>query len=150
MINKGFFQQPQSLAAQWPRTSKMHQICGAPNFIQIKIPFKDVLYGCKINLKSSGNWQGWSICTNNNKILKKMTNPTGPRAFFKRFYTDQLKFKRIFSSDEIWSSTDWMHFRGLRPLCSSRLRQQEKSLVYQLPLDQNLLKPVLGWTTFLN
>ena len=43
-----------------------------------------------------------------------------------------------------------MHFRGLRPLCSSRLRQQEESLVNQLPLDQNLLKPVHGWTTFLN
>ena len=43
-----------------------------------------------------------------------------------------------------------MHFRGLRPLCSSRLRPQEKSLVDQLPLDQNLLKTVLSWTTFLN
>ena len=36
---------------------------------------------------------------------------------------------------------------SLRPLCSSRLRQQEKSLVDQPPLDQDLLKLVLGWTT---
>ena len=41
-------------------------------------------------------------------------------------------------------------FSRLEAKCSSRLRQLEKSLVDQLPLDQNLLKTVLGWTTFLN
>jgi len=51
MINQGFFQQPQSIAAQWPRTSKMYQICGAPNFIQIKIPFSVALNECKNQLK---------------------------------------------------------------------------------------------------
>ena len=63
MINQGFFLRPQSGAAQWSLTSKMHQICGAPNLIQKEIPSK------------------------------------------------------------------------------------EKSLVDQLPLDQNLLKTVLSWTT---
>ena len=79
-----------------------------------------------------------------------MTNPTGPRTFFERFYTHEYNFKRKFYSDEIWSSTDSLYFWGSRPLCSSRLRPQEKSLVDQLPLDQNLLKTVLSWTTFLN
>ena len=79
-----------------------------------------------------------------------MTNPIGPGTFFKTFYTHEYNSKRIFYWDWIWSSTDWLHFWGSRPLCSSRLRPQEKSLVDQLPLDQNLLKTVLSWTAFLN
>ena len=38
MINQGFFLWPQSGAAQWPQTSKLHQICGAPNLIEKEIP----------------------------------------------------------------------------------------------------------------
>ena len=72
------------------------------------------------------------------------------RTFFKRFYTQDYNIKRIFYSDKICSITDSLHFWGLRPLCSSRLRLQEKSLVDHLPLNQNLLKTVLSWTTFLN
>ena len=54
MINQGFFQQPQFRAAQWPLTSKMHQICGAPNLIQIKYPLKIVLMGIKSLEKHPG------------------------------------------------------------------------------------------------
>ena len=36
-----------------------------------------------------------------------------------------------------------MHFLGQRPLCSSKLRQLEKSLVDHLPLGQDLLKSVI-------
>ena len=43
-----------------------------------------------------------------------------------------------------------MHFLSTRPLYSSRLRLQKKSLVDQLPLRWNLLKTVLGTTTYLN
>ena len=44
MIYQGFFLWPLSGAAQWPRTSKMHQICEAPNLFQKEIPFSVVLY----------------------------------------------------------------------------------------------------------
>ena len=33
------------------------------------------------------------------KFGKKMTNPTGPGTFFKRFFTHQYNYKRIFYSD---------------------------------------------------
>ena len=98
--------------------------------------------------KSPGYWLGWSIGKNNWQILTKLTNPTGPRTFFRRFFTHKYNSKRIFYSDQIWSSTDWLHFWGSRPLCSSRLRLPEKSLVDQLPWDQNLLRLVLSLTTF--
>ena len=45
MINQGFFLQPKSGGAQWPRTSKMQPVCAAPNLIRIKYPFEIILVG---------------------------------------------------------------------------------------------------------
>ena len=47
LMNQGFFLLPQSGAAQWPQTSKMHPVCAAPNLIRLKYPLKFVLSGIK-------------------------------------------------------------------------------------------------------
>ena len=54
MVNQEFFLWPQSGAAQWPLTSKMHQICAAPNLIQKEIPFSVVLKGYAKTVLGSG------------------------------------------------------------------------------------------------
>ena len=104
--------------------------------------------GVKYAIKVLGTGRDGQFSKIIDNFWKKMTNPTGPRTFFKRFYTHKYNSKRIFYSDQIWSSTDWLHFWLSRPLCSSRLMPQEKSLVDQLPLDQSLLKTVLSMTLF--
>ena len=94
---------------------------------------------------------GWSICANNHIFLKKKWPILLGQEHFSRYLTTyRTNLRGYFNQKKFGTAQTGCIFEGLRPLCNSRLRQQEKSLFDMLPLDQNLLKTLFGWTAFLN